>query len=402
MNKQAHVVLPNPLDPKFQENPHAIFDPLRAAHPVYHDTEQKRVIITRAKEIAEILNDREIPCDPRKAHPDSYLSRVFRVDENFRPSMLRMDDPDHKRVRSAVVKVFNQPSVDAMKGRIEAIAKDLLDSLAGRSTFDLMEEFARPFPVAVIAEVLGVSGGSSLTDFMAWSKAQLHLFNPMATPEQSADLAWGIKSLQGYFKKILDERRVKRGTDFVSSLITAEEKGELTEWEILSTCELLLLAGNVTTTDLLGNGLLALLQHPEQMQKLRSNPTLLPAAIEEMLRYDSPVTTVSRVSTGKSVINGCPFHAGEGFGLLLDAANHDPDLHENPHAFDIERKNKRHFSFGGGAHFCLGAPLARAEAEIAFTLLLERFPNLALDPTRPPARKLTPSFCGLDSLWVTV
>ena len=401
MSKQAHVVLPNPLDPTFQKDPHAVYDPLRATHPVYRDTEKKRVLVTRAKEVGELLNDREIPCDPRKTRPDSYNRRVFRVDENFRPNMLRMDDPDHKRVRSAVVKVFNQPSVDAMKGRIQAIAKDLLDSLAGRSTFDLIEDFARPFPVAVIAEVLGVSGGS-LADFMAWSKAQVHIFNPMATPEQNADFAWGNKSLQDYFTKIVDERRIERGTDFVSGLITAEEKGELTEWEIRSTCELLLLAGNVTTTDLIGNGLFALLQHPEQMQKLRATPALLPTAIEEMLRYDSPVVNATRVSTDKTVVNGCPFRAGEGFNLALDAANHDPDLHENPHVFDIERNNKRHYSFGGGAHFCLGAPLARAEAEIAFALLLERFPKLALDPSRPPAHKLMPSFRGLDSLWVTV
>lgn len=401
MNKEAPVVLPNPLDPKFQENPHAIYDPLRASDPIYRDTQLKRILFTRAKDVGEILNDREIPCDPRKSLPDSYLRRVFRVDENFRPSMLRMDDPDHKRVRSAVVKVFNQPSVDAMKGRIEAIAKDFLDSLARRPSFDLIEDFARPFPVTVIAEVLGVGEGS-LTDFMAWSKAQFHTFDPLATPQQLADLAWGSKSLKDYFKKIVDERRVQRGTDFVSALITAEEKGDLTEWEIVSTCELLLLAGNVTTTDLLGNGVFALLQHPEQLQKLRANPALMPTAIEEILRYDSPVTIVSRVSTDKTRIDGCPFHAGEGFTLLLDAANHDPALHEDPHAFDIERTNKRHYSFGGGAHFCLGAPLARAEAEIALTLLLERFPKLALDPDRPPARKLVPSFSGLSSLWLTV
>jgi len=385
----------------FQENPHAIYDPLRASDPIYRDLEGKRVLVTRAKDVGEILNDRKIPCDPRKSLPDSYLRRVFRVDENFRPSMLRMDDPDHKRVRSTVVKVFNQQSVDAMKNRIQAIASDMLDSLASLPTFDLIEEFARPFPIKVIAEVLGVGEGS-LADFMAWSQAQSHIFDPEATPEQLADLDWGRKGLKDYFKTIVDERRVERGTDFVSALIAAEEKGELTEWEILSTCELLLLAGNITTTDLLGNGVFALLQHPEQLQKLRATPALMPAAIEEMLRYDSPVTTASRVSTEKTRIDGCPFHAGEGLALMLDAANHDPALHENPHTFDIERKNKRHFSFGGGAHFCLGAPLARAEAEIAFNLLLERFPHLALDPARPPQRKLLPSFSGWASLWVTV
>jgi cytochrome P450 len=398
MNNQSPIVMPNPLDPKFQENPHAVYDPLRASDPIYRDTELKRVLFTRAKDIGEVLNDREVFSDPRKSLPDSYPRRVNQVDENFRPGMLRMDDPEHKRVRSAVVKVFNQPSVDAMKGRIEAIARDLLNSLADRPMFDLIEEFARPFPITVIAEVLGVGEGS-LADFMAWSKTYFHMFDPKATPQQLAELAWGIKDC---FKKIVDERRAERGTDFVSSLITAEEKGELTEWEILSTCEVLLIAGNITTTDLLGNRVFALLQHPEQLQKLRANPALMPGAIEEMLRYDAPFTMANRVSTDKTSIDGCPFHAGEGLTLVLAVANHDPDLHENPHVFDIERENKRHYSFGGGAHFCVGAPLARAEAEIAFTLLLERFPHFALDPGKPPARKLVPSFNGWVSLWGTV
>jgi cytochrome P450 len=401
MKNESPAARLNPLDPKFWENPHAVYDPLRATDPIYRDTELKRVLLTRAKDVTQILNDREVFADPRKTLPDSYLRRVNSVDENYRPNLLRMDDPDHKRVRAAVVKVFNQRSVDAMRDRIEANAGALLDSLANRTTFDLIDEFARPFPVAVIAEILGVADGS-LADFMAWSKAQLHMFDPSPTPEQRAEVVWGSKGLQDYFSTIVDERRVQRGTDFVSSLISAEEKGELTEWEILSTCELLIIAGNITTTDLIGNGVLALLQHPEQLHKLRSNPALMRGAVEEMLRYDAPVITASRVMTDKTSIDGCPFHAGEGVTSLLDAANHDPALHENPHVFDIEREKMRHFSFGGGAHFCLGAPLARAEAEIALTLLLDRFPRLALDPGKPPARKLAPAFSGLSSLWVTV
>ncbi len=399
MNEPSPIACLNPLDPQFQENPHAVYDALRAQAPVYRDTVLNRTILTEAQDIGDILNDREIFCDPRKSLPDSYLRLVFRVDENFKPSLLRMDDPDHKRVRATVVKVFNQPSVNALKGRIAAIATKLLDSLAGRSSFDLIEEFANPFPIAVIAEVLGVQD-DNLADFMAWSKTQVHLFNPQTTEQQRADFLWGTESIRGYFKKVVEERRVQRGTDFVSSLITTEENGELTEEEIISTCELLLLAGNMTTTDLIGNGVLALLRHPEQMQKLREQPELIPGAIEEILRYNSPVTIVTRVSTDKTQVGGCPFHAGEGITLMLDAANHDPALHEDPHAFDIDRENKRHFAFGGGAHFCLGAPLARAEAEIAFALLLERFPTLTLDPEKPPVRKLVPSFSGVESLWL--
>ncbi|ADV84859.1 cytochrome P450 [Terriglobus saanensis] len=398
---QSPVAMPSPIDPTFQDNPHAIYDPLRATEPIFHDTKLNRVVLTRAKDVGEVLNDRETLADPRKSLPDAYARRVFRVDENFRPNMLRMDDPDHKRVRSAVVKVFNQVSVDAMKGRIEQLANAILNPLTDRSSFDLIEEFARPFPVTVIAELLGV-GNDSLADFMQWSVALSQVFNPMATPQELVDLAWGQQHLKDYFRRVVDERRARRGTDFISSLITAEEKGQLTEWEVLSTCELLLFAGNVTTTDLIGNGLLALLQHPEQMEKLRANSALLPGAVEEMLRYDSPITVTSRVSAETTRIDGCPFHAGQTISSMLDAANHDPALHENPHAFDIERENKRHYSFGGGAHFCVGAPLARAEAEIAFSLLLKRFPKLALDPSRPPVRKIAATFRGFSSLWVTV
>ncbi|ADV84860.1 cytochrome P450 [Terriglobus saanensis] len=401
MNEQTEVPVINPIDPKFNENPHATYDPLRSTDPVYRDTVLNRILVTRAKEVGEILQDRQIPCDPRKTLPDAYARRTFWVDENYKPSLLRMDDPDHKRVRSAVAKVFNQTVVDAMRGRIEEITTVILDTLVGRTSFELIEEFARPLPITVIAEFLGVDD-VYLAEFMQWSIAMLQSFNPAPTPQQKADMMrgrdWGID----YFKKVVDARRTTRGNDFISSLITAEEQGQLTEWEILSTCDLLLLAGNVTTTDLIGNGVVALLQHPEQLQKLRANPALLPHAIEEILRYDSPITSVNRVTTDTIRIDGCPFHAGQSISLMLDAANHDPALHEDPHTFDIERTNQRHYSFGGGAHFCLGAPLARAEAEIAFKLLLERFPKLALDPARPPKRKLAPSFHGFESLWVTV
>jgi len=248
---------------------------------------------------------------------------------------------------------------------------------------------------------MGVSDASRM-DFMKWSKALIHVFNPQATPQQQADFEWARQSCLDYFQEIVNVRRAERGSDFISALITAEENEQLTEWEIISTCELLLFAGNVTTTDLIGNGMLALLQHPEQMQKLRTNPALMPSAIEEMLRYDTPINMISRVTTDSTRVGGCPFRAGESLAAMVDAANHDPALHENPHGFDVERENKRHYSFGGGAHFCLGAPLARAEGEIAFAALLEYFPNLALDASRPYERKFVPAFSGLVSLWLTV
>ena len=390
------------LNPEFRNNPHRILDEIRSSHPVLQDESSDTVMLTRAKDIAQVLNDRNVDCDPRKSSPDSVLRRVHRVDENYRPSLLRMDDPDHKRVRDLVSKAFNQASIDALRPRIEQIASDLLASLQGRSSFDLMEDFAEPFPMSAIAEVLQVDKDKR-EDFLQWSRAMNQLFNPKPTPEQLDGLKWGSENFRAYLKQIFDQRREHRGTDLVSSLITAcEGEHKLTEWEIISTCELLLFAGNVTTTDLIGNGMFALLRHPEQMEKLRANPALIPGAIEEMLRYDSPITHVGRIARDSTRIDGCPFHAGQAIYSLLGAANHDPALHQDPHAFDIERQNKRHYSFGGGAHFCLGAPLARAEAQIAFSLLLERFHTISLKPGPDPVRKIAPSFNGLESLWLTV
>jgi cytochrome P450 len=390
------------LNPEFRNHPHQSLDEIRSTRPVLVDESTNTVILTRAADIGQLINDRNVDCDPRKSSPGSVLRRVHRVDENYRPSLLRMDDPDHKRVRDLVSKAFNQTSIDALRPRIEQIASDLLDSLEGRSSFDLIEDFAEPFPMTAIAEVLAV-GTDKREDFVQWSKAMNQAFNPRLTPEQLERFKWGSENFEAYLKQIFEQRKERRGTDLVSSLITASEgEQKLTEWEIISTCELLLFAGNVTTTDLIGNGMLALLRHPDQMEKLRTDPTLIPGAIEEMLRYDSPVTHVGRVARDSTVIDGCPFHGGQAIYALLNAANHDPALHHNPHRFDIERQNKRHYSFGGGAHFCLGAPLARAEARIAFTLLLERFPSISLKAGAEPVRKIAPSFNGLESLWLTV
>jgi cytochrome P450 len=392
----------NVTDAEFRKDPHPVLDKLRSTQPVFYDADAHMTVLTRAADMTQLLNDRSVPCDPRKSRPDSLLRRVFRVDENFRPSLLRMDDPDHKRVRNLVSKAFNQASIDAVRPKIEAIANELLDSLQGRSSFDLIEDFAEPLPITVIAEMLGVDT-ERRSDFLQWSKAQLNMFNPRPTSEQLDLLKWGRDSFHSYLKEVFEERKQHRGTDLVSAMITAyEEEQQISEWEIISTCELLLLAGNITTTDVIGNGIFALLKHPEQLQKLRANPALMAGTVEEILRYDPPITHVSRVATDSTVVDGCPFHAGDGIYSMLIAANHDPALHQNPHAFDIERESKRHLSFGGGAHFCIGAPLARAEAQIALTLFLERFPVIQLKQGPDPVRKIAPSFNGLESLWLTV
>jgi cytochrome P450 len=390
------------LDPTFRENPHEYLDILRLREPVHQDREFDRVMLTRAQDISAILNDRTLGTDPRKSRPGSFSRVQLGVDEKFQPSMLHMDDPDHKRLRDLVSKAFTQRSVDAMRPRIEAIANRLLDEVVDGSRFDVMEAYAKPLPTIIIAEMLGVDE-SDQRDFKRWSDAQGYIFSPARTAEQQASLEWGRGALNNYFAEVVNRRRKDRGADLISTLIEAEEEGEqLSEAEIISVCQLLMLAGNITTTDLIGNGVLAFLRHPAELGRLRAQPELVHNAVEEVLRYDSPVVTTTRVTTTSRQIAGCPVAAGQTITASLLAANHDPSVHPDPRKFDIERVDKRHSSFGGGAHFCLGAPLARAEAEIAIPLIFARFPKLRLMAGFTPVRKSLPSFNGLESLWVDV
>ena len=393
------------LDPVFRERPHAYLDRLRAEDPVHRDSELGRLFPTGFETVKAVVSDRSLSADPRKAPPGSYHRRSVIGDapiESFEPSLLHLDDPDHKRIRALVSKAFNQRSVDAFRARIGAIAEALLDGLAGRDGFDLIADFAAPLPMIVIAEMLGVDAGDR-AQFKRWSEARTQIFNAARTPQQTRDLLEAKDALNAYFTRTAEARRHRRGTDLVSALVSAEEAGDqLTTREIASTCGLLLVAGNVTTTDLIGNAMVALFQHPEQLAKVRANPDLVPRAIEETLRYDPPVAQTSRVALAPAVIGKMRVQAGETITAPLLAAGRDPARHADPHRFDVERSDTGHLAFGGGAHFCVGAPLARAEAQIAISLLLERFPLLRLDPRHSLQRKDVPVFNAWSALWVRV
>lgn len=248
--------------------------------------------------------------------------------------------------------------------------------------------------------MLGVDAGD-LIQFKRWSDAVSQNFNPVRTPEQSAELAAAQQDLDDYFARAIDARRRQRGTDLISALVSAEEAGNrLTEREIVITCNLLLIAGNLTTTDLIGNGILALLNYPDQLAKLRARPELVPNAVEEMLRYDPPVVSTRRIALEPLEIGGMGVQGAGVMTASLLAAGHDPARHSGPLRFDVERTGTSHLAFGGGANYCLGAPLARAEAQIAIPLLFERFPSLRLDPQHAIEHKCAPVFNGLTALWV--
>jgi cytochrome P450 len=386
------------LDPIFRDQPNTYLDHLRSTEPVYQDRDFDRAVLTRAEDIEAVLNERAVGKDPRKARPGSFVRLM--VGEHFQPNMLFADDPDHKRLRGLVSKAFNQSSIAAMHMRIKEIADRLLDEIPDPSHFDVIKAYANPLPTIVIASMLGVDEKDQ-RDFKRWSDTQAHSLNPLRNEEQTASLNWGKEALDQYFSAVISERRKNRGTDLISSLIYAEEESQrLTELEIISLCQLMLVAGNLTTTDLIGNGVLALLRNPSELAKLRAQPKLISDVIEEILRYDTPVTHATRVATKPMQINGVNIEEGQTISSFLFAANHDPSVHPHPERFDIERPNKRHSAFGGGAHYCIGAPLARAEAQIGISLLVTRFPNLRLMSNHTPTRKSLPSFNGLEALWV--
>jgi cytochrome P450 len=390
-------------DAVFRERPHEILDRMRAEDPVHRDDLLQRRFVTKFEDVRTILNDRSLSVDPRKAPPGSYHRRLAIGDgplASFVPTMLHLDDPEHKRTRALVSQAFTQRAIDGFRPHIEAVAGELLDALSGRQSFDLVADYASPLPMTVIAEMLGVDA-SDMPRFKLWQEAQTQICNLERTPQQTAELTSALFQLYAYFVQAADARRQKRGNDLISALVWAEESGtSLSESEIAITCNLLLVAGNLTTTDLIGNGVLALLSHPEQLAKFRAEPDLAPKVVEEILRYDPPVAQSGRIALEPYTIGGTEVQAGECMTVSLLAAAHDPARHEAPHCFDIERADTSHFAFGGGAHYCLGAPLARAEAQIALRLLFERFPQLRLDPDHPIEHKAVPIFNGLKELWV--
>jgi cytochrome P450 len=387
------------LDPVFRERPDEYLDMLRSREPVHQDRMFDRLVLTRAADVEAVMNNRNLASDPRKSRPGSFSRVRLRMDETFRPLILHMDDPDHKRLRNLVIKAFNQAAIDAMRPRITEVACGLLADIGDPSCFDIMDAYARPLPTISIALILGVDT-ARCHDFKQWSEDKIQMFNPRRTPEQEVNLASSNAALTGYFTEVIQARRKERQADLISSLIDAEVDGQLDEVEIIDLCNALLMAGNVTTTDLIGNAVLALLQHPSELGKLLAEPNLVRSTVEEVLRYDSPVMQGSRIATEAMQIGGCPVAAGQTINAMLYAANHDPEVHPDPKRFDIERPDKRHNSFGGGAHFCIGAPLARAEAQIALSMLFEQFPKLRLRTDRPLERRTMLNFNGLEALWV--
>jgi cytochrome P450 len=362
--------------------PHPIYARLRSEQPLYRFDSMNIGapvwIATRYDDCVSLLRDTRLFKDQARLTPalrERYAALVTPVTSISR-HLLNMDPPDHTRLRALVQKGFSSQIVDGLRPRIQAIIDELIDGVAAAGGMDLIADFAVPLPVTVIAEMLGIPA-EDRSRFRAWS--QLLVSTPN-TPDGLARKRATHAEFAAYLHALVGSRRDEPRDDLVSALIAAnEEEDRLDNRELISTIFLLLIAGHETTVNLIGNGMLALLQHPEQRRRLVDEPALIGSAIEEMLRFDSPVeTSTLRVSAEEIEIRDMRIPAGEIVLPVLLAANRDPEQFPEPDTFDVARTPNRHIAFGFGIHYCLGAHLARVEGALAVRALLDRLPDLAL------------------------
>ena len=315
-------------------------------------------------------------------------------------SMLHQDPPEHTRLRALVSQAFTPRAIEKLRFRVEQTAEQLLDAVAGQPSFDLIASLAYPLPITIIADLMGVPP-KDMDRFKDWSNDLALSVEPFLPKDAMERVGGAAEELTEYFEAIIAVRRQEPRDDLISVLLAAEEEGsKLTHDELIKTLMLLLVAGNETTRNLIGNGMLALLSNPDQLQRLRHNPDLLNSAVKELLRYDPPVQLDGRVVRQDVEIGGKHIRAGQLVISLIGAANHDPAVFEQPDVLDIGRKGTSHLSFGRGIHYCLGASLAEMEGRIAFKTILRRFRSMRL--AGEPKRREQISLRGVEELWVEV
>jgi cytochrome P450 len=364
------------LSPSFLADPYPMYALLRTMAPVAY--QEPRFIVSRYNDVVAMLRD------PRfgRAGFDAFMHHAFGpgpLFESFQRSMLFLDPPDHTRLRGLATRAFTPRAVERLRATIQTLVGQLLDDLAASGGGDLVAAFAYPLPMRVICELMGVPPDDR-EEFRVWTDAvgRSLQFTTM-TPEILADGNEAADCLTQYFRALVAKRRIKPRDDLLGALIAAEdEAGRLTEDELLATAILLFVAGHETTVNLIANGTLALLRHPDQWQLLRDDPALIRPAVEELLRFESPVQFVSRVALADAEVGGVPIPAGRIVSMSIGSANRDPGRFPDPDRLNIRRADNQHLSFAAGPHYCLGAALARVEGEIAFTALAERIPDLQL------------------------
>lgn len=395
MAARVHSLGFDPTDPTFLADPYPILGTLREATPVLHDERLDRWFVTRHEDVRACLRDRRLgraflhvgTYEEFKAEPPDLRWEAFWDVERY--SLLWLEPPDHTRIRSLLAAAFTPRSIAAMREPAERLARELLEPCLQRGRLELLSDFAQPYSIGLICLLLGVPVHRQ-RDLLDWSHAIVKMYELDTTEEQAIAANAASAAFRAYVLELIDERRRAPRDDMVTALVEARvDGGRLSSEEIVSTVVLLLNAGHEATVNTLGNGMRALMHHPEQWRRLVAGEVPAAAAVEELIRFDPPLQLFERWVLEEGVeVGGVPIRRGEQLALLFGAANRDPRAFAEPDRFDVGRANAdRHIGFGGGIHVCIGAPLARIELEASLRTLVTRCPRLELvgEPLRNPA-----------------
>ena len=387
------------------DNPYKTYNMMRSHKPILFSQTTRLHWVTKMEFAQEMLRDKRFSVDDRKYPIAEKRRKEFKkagreimLEQFENPSMLKLDPPDHSRIRKLVQYGFTNRYITSLEPQIKKIVEDCLDKVHNQDSFDLIEDLAKPLPAIVIAKMMGLPN-EDLNQFQAWSEDLLVGVGGIGTTREDIKRSGdAYEALINYFEEIILSRKNSPGDDFIGKLIQAEEEGDkLNIKEMYGTCLLLLIAGHETTTRLIGNGMFTLFNHLDQMNYLKNNFDLIPNAIEEMLRFEPPVHATVRFSENDMTYDEKNYKRGTAFAVSIAGANRDPEANKNPNEFDIARADIKHISFGYGPHMCIGASLARIESRIAFECLFERFENLELLDKNPVwGRNLI--FRGFDHL----
>jgi cytochrome P450 len=399
----------NLVSDEFLDDPYPLLRQLQQECPVYWSESIGGWIVTRYDDIVPTFRDvAHFSNYGRFAKTVEYLpptdrQRLAPFENHYRQkSLLQSDPPDHTRLRALMTKPFSATNVEAMRPKIKKIVNDVIDSVEPRGQMDVIRDLAYPLPFSVLGSIMGLPDERQ-DDIKHWAD-EILLFQgvnrpPVALLERSQ---MALLAMRSFLTDLVNEKRRHPADDVISQMVAAEAEGNrLTEQELVYTCVTILGAGHETTTSLIGNGLYTILAHPEQWRKLRHNPSLLNSAIEEMLRFESPVARQPRVIKDDIELGGKTLQKGQVAFQMLNAANRDPDYFTAPDMFNIERQNNKHLAFGMGIHFCLGAGLARTEAQEVFKAVMERLPHLQLSSEKAVWDRHKPNSRMLATLPVT-
>lgn len=392
----------NLSSPEVLANPYPLYTQLRREDPVHWDPLLHTWVVTRYEDVVTVLRDLSAARSPSTELLESIgLSALSPMARVMAKQVLFLDAPAHTRIRSLASAAFTPRRVQALRGHIQEIAGCLLDQVEPKGCMDVIADFAMPLPAIVTAEMLGVPT-SDYPQLKKWTEDFMEvLANFQHNPERAARVIKSVEEMIDYFQAAIAKLRTHPREGLVHSLMTAESEGDrFTDEEVVANSIIVTVGGQETTTTLIGNGLLTLLRNPSQRQQLKSDTTLMPSAVEELLRYESPVQQTARLAPRDLEFRGKRIRKRQAVVAVLAAANRDPERFSDPDRLDLGRQDNRHVAFGWAAHFCLGAALARVEAQIAFEMLLRRFPDMRLDSV-PPKWRCNLDLRGLESLHVT-